>query len=150
MKFSYRKDEWLAVYVDDCGDRQIMPFDTYEKAESYLRVCNCRIGVMTTSFYNKYVEQIAEEETPAQSDCEEKLVKIIFDENTIFIGSKGRNFEVVEWNLTDSSDEHKRTLYKDLKSAKVVERDNIEYLVLKTKDSEIVKFENSKVSLFHI
>lgn len=42
---------WLAVYVDECGDEQIMPFDTFEQATEYIQCCSCKIGVMTTSYY---------------------------------------------------------------------------------------------------
>ena len=62
IKFSYQHNEWLAVYVDEFGDRQIMPFDTFEQALSFLNVCNCRIGVMTTRFYSTYVEKVGVEE----------------------------------------------------------------------------------------
>lgn len=51
IKYGYRHNEWLAVYVDECGDEQIIPFDTYEQAIEYLKCCSCKIGVMTTSYY---------------------------------------------------------------------------------------------------
>ena len=61
IKYGYRKNEWLAVYVDECGDRQIMPFDTFTDAQQFLTLhCSVRIGVMTTAFYDRYVEHIAE------------------------------------------------------------------------------------------
>lgn len=59
IKYSCGKNEWLAVYVDECGDRQIMPFDTFEQAENFIKCCDCKIGVMTTAFYNHYVEKVA-------------------------------------------------------------------------------------------
>lgn len=49
--YGYRHNEYVAVYVDECGDRQIMPFDTFEQAVNYLQYCTCRIGAMTTCFY---------------------------------------------------------------------------------------------------
>lgn len=62
IKYGYGFNEWLAVYVDECGDRQIMPFNTFEQAENYLNICDCKIGVMTTAFYNHYIEKVAEHE----------------------------------------------------------------------------------------
>ena len=62
MKVSYQKNEWLAVYVDENGDRQILPFDTYEEAEQFTRKIRERytpvIGVIATRFYDHYVEKI--------------------------------------------------------------------------------------------
>lgn len=56
IECSYRKNEWVAVYVDDySGERQAVPFNTYEEAEKFLQGCYCKIGVMTTRFYNHYV-----------------------------------------------------------------------------------------------
>ena len=65
MKVGYRKNEWLCVYADDCGDTQIMPFDTFEQAEGYAKSLREQfvnvIGVMTTVFYDRYVEKIIDE-----------------------------------------------------------------------------------------
>lgn len=65
IKVGYRHNEWLAVYTDECGDRQIIPFDTYEQAVSYLTAIRDSgtnvLGVMTTLYYNHYIEHIAEE-----------------------------------------------------------------------------------------
>ena len=62
IKVSYRENEWLAVYVDENGDRQIMPFNTYAEAEKFARKIienyGNVIGVMTTRFYNHFVEEI--------------------------------------------------------------------------------------------
>lgn len=61
IKFGYRKNEWLAVYVDDCGERQIMPFDTREEAYKYLTEISkvtSVIGIMTTAFYDNYIEKV--------------------------------------------------------------------------------------------
>lgn len=60
FEYGYRKNEWLAVYVDENGDRQVIPFDTFEQATQFLECCMCKIGVMTTSFYNHNIEKIAE------------------------------------------------------------------------------------------
>ena len=49
--YGYRHNEWLAVYTDENGDRQIMPFDTFEQAVDFLSCCSCKVGVMTTAFY---------------------------------------------------------------------------------------------------
>lgn len=51
FEYGYKHNEFVAVYIDECGDRQIMPFDTYDQADEFLKTCYCRIGVMTTSFY---------------------------------------------------------------------------------------------------
>lgn len=59
IECSYQKNEWVAMYVDECGDKQVLPFDTYEQAEEFLSRCYYKIGVMTTRFYNHYIaEQI--------------------------------------------------------------------------------------------
>ena len=55
IEHSYKKNEWVAMYVDECGDRQVLPFDTYEQAEKFLKCCSCKIGVVTTAFYNHYI-----------------------------------------------------------------------------------------------
>lgn len=55
IKCDYQKNEWVAMYVDECGDKQVLPFDTYEQAESFLKHCYCKIGVITTRFYNHYI-----------------------------------------------------------------------------------------------
>lgn len=51
FEYGYRHNEWLAVYTDEWGDRQIVPFDTFEQAVNFLCVCPCMVGVMTTAFY---------------------------------------------------------------------------------------------------
>ena len=65
MKVGFEKNEWLVVYVDENGDRQIMPFDFYEQAVDHVNKLKERFipinGVMTTRFYNHYVEKIIEE-----------------------------------------------------------------------------------------
>lgn len=57
IDYEYRHNEWLAVYTDECGDEQIMPFDTFEEANKYLQCCDCKIGVMTTAFYYNRVRE---------------------------------------------------------------------------------------------
>ena len=52
IEYGYRNNEWVAVYVDELGDAQVMPFDTYEQAQKYLEVCDCKIGVITTAMFN--------------------------------------------------------------------------------------------------
>ena len=51
FEYGYRHNEFLAVYTDENGDRQIMPFDTFEQAVDFLSCCSCKVGVMTTAFY---------------------------------------------------------------------------------------------------
>lgn len=51
FEYDYRHNEFLAVYTDENGDRQIMPFDTFEQAVDFLSCCSCKVGVMTTAFY---------------------------------------------------------------------------------------------------
>lgn len=58
IECSYRKNEWIAMYVDMDGERQIEPFDTYEQAEKFLQGCYCKIGVMATRFYNHIAENL--------------------------------------------------------------------------------------------
>lgn len=55
IEHSYRKNEWVAIYVDECGDRQILTFDTYEQATQFLKCCEYKIGVLTTAFYNHFL-----------------------------------------------------------------------------------------------
>ncbi len=57
IKCSYQKNEWIAMYVDMDGEKQVESFDTYEQAEKFLQRCNCKIGVMTTRFYNRYIAE---------------------------------------------------------------------------------------------
>lgn len=45
-------------YADECGETQVLPFDTYEQAEEFLSRCNYKIGVMTTRFYNSISEKL--------------------------------------------------------------------------------------------
>ena len=51
FEYGYQHNEWLAVYTDENGDRQIMPFDTFQQAVDFLSCCSCKVGVMTTAFY---------------------------------------------------------------------------------------------------
>lgn len=55
------KNQWAVLYVDDCGERQVVKFDTFEQANQYLvsiRNCGaCVIGVMTTAFYENCVKE---------------------------------------------------------------------------------------------
>ena len=63
MKVEYKKNEWLVVYVDENGDRQILPFDTFELADAFTRRCMKEnalnlIGIMTTRFFDHYIEKV--------------------------------------------------------------------------------------------
>lgn len=49
--YGYQHNEWIAVYTDANGNRQIMPFDTFERAANFLSCCSCKVGVVKTSFY---------------------------------------------------------------------------------------------------
>ena len=51
FEYGYRHNEFLAVYTDINGKRQLVPFDTFEQAVDFLSGCPCKVGVMTTSFY---------------------------------------------------------------------------------------------------
>lgn len=62
IECSYKKNEWVAMYADECGDTQVLPFDTYEQAEKFLSRCYCKIGVMTTRFYNHVIAKQIEKE----------------------------------------------------------------------------------------
>lgn len=61
IQYGYKHNEWLAVYVDECGEEQIMPFDTFEQATEYIQGCSCKIGVMTTSYYYHKVKNSKED-----------------------------------------------------------------------------------------
>ena len=58
IECSYKKNEWIAMYSDELGELQVLPFDTYEQAENFLDTCYYKIGVMTTRFYNHISEHI--------------------------------------------------------------------------------------------
>lgn len=62
MQVGYQKNEWLCVYADECGDRQIMPFDTFKQAENYAYLIRQQglplVGIMTTAFYDAKIEKI--------------------------------------------------------------------------------------------
>lgn len=62
MQVSYRNNEWVAVYVDADGKRQVEPFDTMEEAVEFLSSCYSKIGVMSTTFYHHYIEKIIDGE----------------------------------------------------------------------------------------
>ena len=53
--FVYLVKEWTAIYVDECGDRQILKFATYEQATQFLESCDFKIGVVKTDFYDRYL-----------------------------------------------------------------------------------------------
>lgn len=57
IECGYRKNEWIAMYVDMDGEKIIETFDTYEQAEKFLQNCVCKIGVMTTRFFNHYIAE---------------------------------------------------------------------------------------------
>lgn len=61
FKVGYRKNEWLAVWCDENGNRCIKAFDTKEEADAFLDCRFCKIGVMTTAFYNAFVEKVISE-----------------------------------------------------------------------------------------
>lgn len=55
IECSYQKNEWVAMYADECGDTQVLPFDTFEQAEKFLECCYYKIGIVTTRLYNKVI-----------------------------------------------------------------------------------------------
>ena len=58
IKCGYRENEWVALYVDEyTGERLVKPFDTYEEADKFIKTCSCKIGVITTRFYNHYLTE---------------------------------------------------------------------------------------------
>lgn len=61
MEVGYQKNEWVVVYVDADGDRQVLPFDFYEQAVDYANKLKEQFvpinGIMTTRFYDHYVEK---------------------------------------------------------------------------------------------
>lgn len=61
IECSYKHNEWVAIYSDECGDTQVLPFDTYEQAEKFLSRCYWKIGVVTTKFYNNVIAKQMEE-----------------------------------------------------------------------------------------
>ena len=57
IECGYKKNEWVAMYTDECGEIQVLPFDTFEKANAFLNRCYCKIGIVTTRFYNEMIEK---------------------------------------------------------------------------------------------
>jgi hypothetical protein len=61
----YQSNEWVIIYNDDCGDRQILYCDTFEQASDFM--CRLRksgtnvIGTVSTRWYDKYVEKVLED-----------------------------------------------------------------------------------------
>ena len=58
IEYGYRKNEWVTIYYDDYGEVQVVPFDTLEQAENFIKCCDCKIGIVTTAFYNKVLANI--------------------------------------------------------------------------------------------
>lgn len=56
IEYGYRKNEWVAMYVDEYGEIRVLPFDTFEQATIFLDCCYCRVGVVTTKLYNTLLE----------------------------------------------------------------------------------------------
>lgn len=56
IKYGYRKNEWVAMYVNGYGEICVLPFDTFEKATIFLDGCYCKVGVVTTKLYNTLLE----------------------------------------------------------------------------------------------
>lgn len=79
MEVRYQHNEWLCVYTDESGDRQIMPFGTFEQAGRYANSLREQlvnvIGVMTTAFYDHYVEKVIDEKPPISDD----MLKLMWD-----------------------------------------------------------------------
>lgn len=52
----YHKNEWCVMYIDECGDNQIMLFDIFEQAQKWFNNLDCcRVGIVTTNFYNNVI-----------------------------------------------------------------------------------------------
>ena len=62
IDYGYRRNEWVALYVDENGDVQVLTFDTYKQATGFLECCTCKIGVVTTAMYNAYLSKHYEKE----------------------------------------------------------------------------------------
>lgn len=82
IKAGYKNNEWLAVYNDENGDRQIMPFDTFEQATEYLGHCYSKIGVMTIWFYNANIENVLEEDTDLIDTVDEDYDEPDYDDGS--------------------------------------------------------------------
>lgn len=57
IEYGYQKNEWVVIYADECGDTQVLTFDTYEQAENFLSRCYYKIGVITTALYNRFLAE---------------------------------------------------------------------------------------------
>lgn len=62
VKYGYRNNEWVVRYQDYDGKVQIEFLDTREEAIDFISRCVFPIGMMTTAFYNHYIEKVAESE----------------------------------------------------------------------------------------
>ena len=50
-------NEWLAIYIDDYGDKCIFNFDTFEQAVEFLSKHERKVGVMTAEFYERCMSE---------------------------------------------------------------------------------------------
>ena len=61
----YQQNEWVVIYNDDCGDRQVIYCDVYTQAAELLARLKASgtnvIGMVSTRWYDKYVENILED-----------------------------------------------------------------------------------------
>ena len=45
---------WVAIYVDECGDIQGVYFNKFEDASNFLKICDNKLGVTATHFFQEY------------------------------------------------------------------------------------------------
>lgn len=62
INYEYHHNDWVAMYVDECGDIQVLPFDSKKQADDFLSCCEIRVGVMTTAFYNHICDYLNQQE----------------------------------------------------------------------------------------
>lgn len=54
-------NEWVVACNDANGERQLLFTDTRNQALKLFDECMYPIGVMTTAFYNHYIEKVIDE-----------------------------------------------------------------------------------------
>lgn len=55
IEYGYKHNEWAVLYVDVNSERRVKLFDTFDEANNYFEYCECKIGIMTTAFYENCI-----------------------------------------------------------------------------------------------
>jgi len=55
VEYGYHKNEWVVIYNDANGKMQVKYFDLYKDAVEALNGYYCKIGVVTTAYYQNII-----------------------------------------------------------------------------------------------